>query len=150
MESAKLHVKNLPISTKNSVEICKFIRNLELNKAKTILSNVVQKKQAVPYFRYRKDTPHKPGLAAARFPVNASQHILKSLESVEQNALKSGMSTNLIISHISASKGAVQWHYGRQRRRKNKATSIRIILNEIKETKKEKPKNNTKKVETKK
>ena len=37
MASANLHVKNLPISTKNSVEICRFIRNLELNKAKTII-----------------------------------------------------------------------------------------------------------------
>lgn len=137
MEAATLNVKNLPISTKQSVEICRFIRNMELQKAKTVLSNVVKMKQAVPYLRYKMNIPHKAGMSSARYPVKASQHILKLLESVEHNAIKEGMSKDLVISHISAHKGIRQWHYGRQRRRKTKATHIKIILTELK---KEKPK----------
>ena len=132
MEEAKLNVKNLPISTKQSIEICRFIRNMELQKAKSTLNNVVNMKQAVPYIRHKMNIPHKAGIASGRYPVKASFQILKLLESTEHNAIKEGMSKDLAIAHISADKGVRQWHGGRQRRRKTKSTNIKIILKELK------------------
>lgn len=132
MEEAKLNVKNLPISTKQSIEICRFIRNMELQKAKFTLNNVVNMKQAVPYIRHKMNIPHKAGIASGRYPIKASFQILKLLESTEHNAIKEGMSKDLVIVHISADKGVRQWHGGRQRRRKTKSTNIKIILKELK------------------
>ena len=43
---AKVDVHNLTISTKKSVEICNFIRNKNLNKTKSILTQVLNKKIA--------------------------------------------------------------------------------------------------------
>ena len=130
MEEAKLNVKNLPISTKQSIEICRFIRNMKLQKAKFTLNNVINMKQAVPYIRHKMNIPHKAGIASGRYPIKASSQILKLLESTEHNAIKEGMSKDLVIAHISADKGIRQWHGGRQRRRKTKSTNIRIILKE--------------------
>ncbi len=139
METATLNVKNLPISTKKSIEICRFIRNMEIQKAKKILSNVVNLKQAVPYVRFKMNIPHKPGMSSARYPAKTSKYILGLLESIEHNAIKEGLSKDLYIAHISANKGIRQWHGGRQRRRKTKSTNIKIVLKELKkEAKKEK------------
>src|SRR3989344_8663930 len=135
MEEAKLNVKNLPISTKQSVEICRFIRNMNLQKAKFTLDNVINMKQPIPYIRYKLNIGHKSGIASGRYPIKASSHILKLLESVEHNAIKKGMSKDLVITHISADKGIRQWHGGRQRRRKTKSTNKKIILKELKKDK---------------
>jgi len=132
MEKATLNVKNLPISTKHSIEICRFIRDMGLQKAKSVLANVVELKQAVPFVRHNMNVGHKAGMSSARFPTKASKHILDLLKSVEHNAIKDGLSKDLVISHISADKGVRQWHNGRQRRRKTKSTNIRIILEEFK------------------
>lgn len=129
---ATLNVKDLGISTKKSVEICNLIRNKNIEQAKKILENVINMKQAVPYNRYNMNIPHKPGMMAARYPVNTCKVILDMLKSIEANAHNKGLTSNLIITHISASKGSLQWHYGRKRRRKMKRTNLKIIIKEAK------------------
>ena len=49
----------LPVSFKQSVEICNFIKNKNVNEAKKMLQNVVEKKMAVPFRRYDFDLAHK-------------------------------------------------------------------------------------------
>ncbi|MBD3249678.1 50S ribosomal protein L22 [Candidatus Woesearchaeota archaeon] len=130
--SAKAVGRSLPISTKQSVEICNLLRKKELNKAKKLLKSVISMKQAVPYKRYNKDVGHKRSVpASGRFPVKASKEILSLLNSVESNAQFKGLNTSsLIISHISAQKTGTSWHYGRKSRRKMKRTNIEIIVKE--------------------
>ncbi|MBS3135184.1 50S ribosomal protein L22 [Candidatus Woesearchaeota archaeon] len=124
---------NLGISTKISVEICSFIRNKNTEKAKKMLEKVIQKKQAVPYKRYLKDIPHRKGnIATGRYPIKASRVILDLIKSAESNAKNKGMSSNLVISHISAHKGNAQSRYGRKIGKKAKKTHIKIIVKEKK------------------
>ncbi len=130
-DGAKLNVRNLSISTKHAVEICRFIRNKSLTKAKALLLTVINKKSAVPYRKHNKKVAHKPGMASGKYPVKASNQILKLLNSVEANAEDLGLDTkSLVISEIKANKGAQQFHFGRKRRRRMKRTNLQIVVRE--------------------
>lgn len=130
-EIAKVNGKDLRISTKNSIEICNFIRNRNLVKAKQLLEMVLKQKIAVPYKKFNTDTGHKPGIAAGRFPRNASLGILGLLNSVEANAENIGLNkNNLFISKIIANKASRGYHFGRRRRIKMKGTHIYIEVSE--------------------
>jgi|SRR3989344_894874 len=143
--SARAVGKSLPISNKQSVEICGFIRGKKLQKAKDMLKQVIEKKMAVPYKRYNQDVGHKTGIAAGRYPMNASKNILALLEGVEANAQFKGLNTsNLVIKHICAHKAAKQWHYGRKRRRVMKKATIEVIVVEEGEKHKERKEGNKK------
>lgn len=137
---ASVNVKNLPISTKQTIEIAGFIRGKNLKKAKSLLSQVLEKKIAVPFKRYNRDVGHKPGkIAAGRYPKKATEHILILLNSLEANAENKGLNVdNLKISEIMVNKGSNQWHYGRMRRRKMKRTNVKIKTIEIEKWLKEK------------
>jgi len=123
---------SLPISTKHSIEICSFIRNMNLVKAKDLLKEVIEEKKAIPFKRHRGDVGHKKGkIGSGRYPKKASLEIIKLLTNIETNAQFKGLNTtNLFIKHIFANKASRQWHYGRKRRRKMKRTHIEIIVEE--------------------
>ncbi|MBI2105699.1 50S ribosomal protein L22 [Candidatus Woesearchaeota archaeon] len=124
---------SLPISLKQSVEICNFIRGKTSEKAKKILEQVKEKKIAIPYKRYVHGVGHRPGkMASGRYPLNASIHILSILKSAEANAENKGMSSPLQISEATANQASRSWRAGRHRRRRRKSTHIKIVLKEIK------------------
>lgn len=130
---AIVNAKNLGISTKKSVEICRLLRNKSTEKAKKILERVIEKKEAVPYKRYLHEIPHRKGnIAAGGYPIKASKIILSLIKNAEANAQNKGMSSNLVISHISAHKGERQSRYGRKMGQKAKRTHIKIIVEEKK------------------
>ena len=128
---AKAVGRSLPISAKQSVEICGVIRHKYIAKAKELLQNVIDKKRAIPFKRFHKDVGHKKRIGPGRYPVKAAREILKILQMVEANAQFKGLSTaNLIIHHINTSVASRPWHFGRQRRRKMKRTNIEVIVEE--------------------
>lgn len=129
---ASLFVRDLPISTKQCVEICRFLRNKKLDKAKRMLNDVISKQRAVPFKKYNRDMGHKPGIAAGRYPVKAAKEILRLLNSVEANADNKGLDVDkLVLFDIHASQGMNQWHYGRKRRIRMKRTHIIIKVKEL-------------------
>ena len=130
-KEAKVNGMNLPISTKISVEVCNFVRGKNITKAKSLLESVIKQKIPVPYKRYNQEMPHRKGkLANGRFPIKVCETILTNLKSAESNAKNLNLDSSLIVSHISAHKAPMQWHSGRQRRRRMKNTHIKIILTE--------------------
>lgn len=136
--SAKAVGVALPISTKQSIEICSFIRGKKLQDAKKMLEKVSKEEIAVPFKRFTNGLGHKAGMASGRYPRNASQQILTLLKSAESNAQFKGLSTaDLFIKHIIAQKGPNTWRYGRQKRRHAKKTHIELIVEEIKNKEKE-------------
>ncbi|MDP3765096.1 MAG: 50S ribosomal protein L22 [Nanoarchaeota archaeon] len=121
----------LPISFKQSVEICRFIGNKNVNDAKKMLQNVVEKKSAIPFKRYNWDLGHKKKIGPARYPEKASKEFIKLIENVEANAQFRGLNTsNLIIAHVSAHKAGKAMHFGRKSRRRMKRTNVEIIVEE--------------------
>jgi large subunit ribosomal protein L22 len=139
---------SLPISTKQSVEICSFIRGKTTEKSKKLLEQVLEQKIAIPYKRFNKGVGHKRGkIASGRYPLKATFAILNLIKTAEANAEVKGLVSPFQISTAIASQSSRNWHYGRQRRRKTKRTHVKLILQSLeKETKetKEKPKTKTK------
>ena len=129
----------LPISFKQSIEICKFIRNKNVNYAKNILNKVIEQKHAVPYTRFSSDIGHKKNIAAGRYPKKASMEILGLINNAEANAQFKGLNTaNLVITHINANKAGKVMRFGRKRSREAKRTSVEIVVQERADKKSEK------------
>ena len=136
-EIAKASATSLPISTKQSIEVCNVLRNKKLEKAKAILERVLEKKEAIPFKRFGSDTGHKKGaIGAGRYPQKTTKEILKLLNSVEANAQVKGLnSDDLKIIQLIANKASAPWRFGRKRRRKAKRTHIEIIVKSEEKTK---------------
>ncbi len=131
---AKATGRDLGISTKKAVEICNALKGKSLEKAKTYLEKVIVLKQAVPMKRFRRDTGHKAGMAAGRYPVKTAVAILSIIESAEANAQNKGLSTkNMVVLHMCAHTASKPWHYGRKKRQKMKRTHVEVVLSEHKE-----------------
>lgn len=148
---ATVNGKDLPISTKHSIEICNFIRGRNLLKSKEFLEKVLEKKKSVPFRRYNRDMGHKPGsVGPGRYPQKAANIILRLLESLEVNAQNKGLDTaSLYLKTVVPNKGSNVWHYGRQRRRRMKLTHIFMLAEEKVEKKEEKVAKKEKQVEKK-
>ncbi|MEK6904447.1 MAG: 50S ribosomal protein L22 [Nanoarchaeota archaeon] len=133
-KTAEVHGKDLPVSTKQSIEIASFIRNRSVNKAISLLSQVLEKKIAVPFRRFKRDIGHKPGKTGpGRYPQKASETMISLLKSLVANGQNKGMDTNsLIIRTIMANKASRPFRYGRKRRIQARRTHIDIIAVERK------------------
>jgi large subunit ribosomal protein L22 len=103
--------RDIRIKPKVAREICKQINGMKLEEAKLFLEDVIEKKRAVPYYRYRGKVPHRKQLQghdAGRFPEKAAGEILKILDSVEANAEFKGLyADRLKIVHMAAHRGRV-------------------------------------------
>ncbi len=128
---ARVAGRDLSISKKQSVEICKWIKGRSLKQAKQLLTEVIAMKRAVPFTRFNWNVGHRPGMCSGRYPINAATQILALLRSAEANAQVKGLNTgNLCIIHCNAQKASTPYHYGRQRGTKMKRTHIEIVLQE--------------------
>lgn len=131
--------KSLKISPKHSVEICRAIRGMEVEKAKNYLERVIDMKQSVPFKRHNKKVGHRKGQQgwpSGRYPVKAASEILKVLINAEANAEDKGMDIeNLKIEHISSHRGvvirgAIPRAFGRVTPFNTPTTHIQIVLKE--------------------
>ena len=103
--------RDLRIKPKVAREICHYVKGMRLERAKSVLEEVIELKKAIPYKRYRGKVPHRKGLQnydAGRYPQKAAKEILKILESVEANAEFKGLyADRLKIVHMAAHRGRV-------------------------------------------
>jgi len=101
---------NLPISRKKTVNLAKYIKYLPLKIAKRYLEEIIEKKRAVPYYRYNRDIPHRRNIDAkikqGRYPVKSAKYMLKLLNSLEKNAINLGLDpSKILILYILVNKG---------------------------------------------
>lgn len=135
---ARASSKDVPISFKQSIEICSHLRYKSLQDAKSILERVLQLKQAIPFRRFQNGLGHKPGMASGRYPINACSAFLKLLNSVEANAQQKGLNTsNLKLVHLIAQQATRPFHYSRHRGRQMKAAHLEVVVEERKSPAKE-------------
>lgn len=136
---ARAMARSLKISPKHSVEICRAIRGMEVEKAKDYLERVIDMKQSVPFKRHNKKVGHRKGQQgwpSGRYPVKAAGEILKVLINAEANAEDKSMDVeNLIIEHISSHRGvviqgAIPRAFGRVTPFNTPTTHIQIVLKE--------------------
>jgi large subunit ribosomal protein L22 len=138
--------KNLPVSMKFSVEVARFIRGKNLEKAKKLMAGVVNQEVAVPFRRYNRDQAHKTGIGPGRYPVKVAIQFIQLLRAAEANAANKGLDVGaLYVKEIVTNKGVGTMRASRHRGRSAKRTHIDLVLEE-----KEKPaKNEEKKVDKK-
>ncbi len=135
---AKASSRNLPISTKHSVEISRFLRYKSTSEAKRLLEGVVAKLQAVPFVRFNSDMGHKKGMSAGRYPVKAAACFLRLVNSVEKNAENIGLNTeSLKIVKLLANKASTPMT-GRRFRGSSKRSHIEIEVKEMEKAKSKK------------
>lgn len=125
---------DLPISSKQSIEVCNFLRNRKLTVAKKLLEEVMRMDRAVPFKRFTGGVGHRKGnMASGRYPVKTCSKILTIVKSAEANAQNKGLnSNNLVLTHISANTGTRIQRHKRKGARRAKMTHIEVILEEKK------------------
>jgi large subunit ribosomal protein L22 len=120
---------NLPISTKKSIDICRFIKGKTIGNAIRDLEEVIKLKKAVPM---KGEIPHRRGdIGPGRFPQRTAKEFVILLKSLAGNA--SDME-NPIISETIANMASKP--FGRFGRVKRKRTHVKIIAKEKKKIKK--------------
>ena len=137
---AIVNAQSVPISTKYSIEICRFIKNKSIEFAISELEQVKTKKKAMPM---RGEYGHKKGkrMAGGKYPKNATEHFIKLLKSLNANSSANGIDNPFIFEAMANMAARPMGRFGRWKR---KRTHIKLIAKEMK-----KSKNKTKK-ETKK
>ena len=130
--TAKASITNVPISTRQAVEICSAIRGKEMQQAKAFLNRVLVKEEAVPFKRHKMNMGHKPGnIAAGRYPHKASTMILSLLNAVQSNAEDKGLDAEKLYVHtIMANQGSRGFRVGRRRGIKARNTHVCIVVAE--------------------
>jgi large subunit ribosomal protein L22 len=138
-KTAKASGRELRVSHKAAREVCRAVKGMTLSKAKAYLRDVIDKKKAVPFRRYKKKVGHRSGLEktfAGRYPVKTSQKILRVIEASEANAENKGLDLDrLRILHAAAYPGIKIKRYtprahGRASPKYETTTHVEIVLQE--------------------
>jgi large subunit ribosomal protein L22 len=108
-KTVKASAREVRVSRKSAREVCRTIKGMMLTQAKEYLKDVMAKKKAVPFRRFRKKLGHRHGLdkgSAGRYPVKTAAEVLKLLEGAEANAENKGLDTDrLRVIHAATSQG---------------------------------------------
>lgn len=131
----------LPISTKTSAALCKFIKNKTINKALEDLEKVSLIKKAVPM---KGEIPHRKGkkIMSGRFPKKAAIIFLKLIKSLEANSNANGLEEPKIVEAVA---NKASRPYGRFGRVQRKRTHVRLRAESKMAIKKGRKKNGRKK-----
>jgi large subunit ribosomal protein L22 len=141
-KTVKASGRELSISHKAAREVCKALKGMTLDQAKNHLSKVMQKKQPIPFRRYKKKAGHRHGLEktyAGRYPVKTAQKILKILEGAEANAEFKGLDPErLKIIHAAAYPGmkikrSQMRAFGRSTPKIQTLTHVELVLEQTEE-----------------
>jgi large subunit ribosomal protein L22 len=138
---AKAIGKEIHISPKHSIELCNAIRGKNLDDAKEILENVIDKTRPIPFKRHNRGVGHRKGkgFGPGRYPVRAANAILKVLDAAESNAEYSGLDTeSMVVKHVAANRGRIisGWMpraHGRSTPKDTETVNIEVILVEVEE-----------------
>jgi ribosomal protein L22 len=122
---------NLPISTKYSKAVCKFIKGKKIENAINDLEKVIVQKKPVPM---KGEIPHRKGIMSGRYPKKAAQHFITLLKSLSANANLHEIENPIIKKAIANIGSRPYGKFGRVRR---KRTHVKLTaIKKIKEAKK--------------
>lgn len=131
-DQASVKGVSLPISTKDSVAICKFIMKKPLDKAIEDLEQVAQFKKVIPM---NKGFPHRKGkgIMAGRYHTKPVGFFIRMLKDLKANSNVNGIESPVIIEAIP---NRASRPYGRFGRVKRKRTHVNIKVIEKSKIKK--------------
>ena len=106
--------RNLRLSTKASITVCKKINSMNFPKGKSLLEDMVSKKRSIN----------------GKYYTNVSRQLLKIMNLAESNAEFRGLDTSRLFTHASAGKG-FNFRTPRRfklRRKAKKLTNIEMVV----------------------
>ena len=115
----------IPISSKQSFAISKFIKNKEITKAIKELEEILLHKRALPM---KGEIPHRKGpIMSGRYPRNALREFVKLLKSLIANANVNEISNPVIVEAYG---NFASRPYGKSGRVRKKRSNIMIMARE--------------------
>ena len=119
------NARSVPVSTKYSMAICRFIKGKKIDDAINDLEKVIRKKIPV---KMKGEIPHRKGkMMSGRFPIAASKHFIKILKGLKGNSAVNKIE-NAVVSEAVANKA--QTPLGRFGSVQRKRTHIKIVARE--------------------
>ncbi|MCL5018519.1 MAG: hypothetical protein M1416_01995 [Candidatus Pacearchaeota archaeon] len=90
---------SVPISTKDAIAICKFIKRKSIDKALADLDDVVHFKRAIPMVG---EIPHRKGkgMMSGRYPIRAIGYFVTILKTLKANATVNGVEEPIIVEAV--------------------------------------------------
>ena len=116
-DTAMVNGISLPISTKDSVAICKFIRNKPLDKALEDLDQVLNFKRAIPM---NKGFPHRKGkgMMAGRYHTKPVGFFIRLLKDLKSNSNMNGIDEPIIVEAVPNRAARPYGKFGRVQRKR--------------------------------
>ncbi len=139
-KSAVASGRELRISPKAAREVCRTIKGMKLDQARSLLLEVIEKRKPIPYRRFKKTVPHRrnlQGWCAGRYPEKTARAVLQVLDSAESNAEYKGLSIDdLKIIHAAAQRARkirkyIPRAFGRSSPYFDELTHIEIVVEEM-------------------
>lgn len=127
---AEAKAQNRRVSGKHCIEIGRWIKGDNVEKAKEKLEKVIEKELAVPYTKFNSDLAHKKGMASGRYPVRAAEEMLRLVRSAEQNGKYEGMN-DMMVSNVIVNRGRNMRTPKRHRGKSPKSTHINVEVKEV-------------------
>eukprot|EP00800_Vazella_pourtalesii_P003146 TRINITY_DN13179_c0_g1_i1.p1 TRINITY_DN13179_c0_g1~~TRINITY_DN13179_c0_g1_i1.p1 ORF type:complete len:162 (-),score=4.54 TRINITY_DN13179_c0_g1_i1:180-638(-) len=126
------------ISHKHAREVAKSIMGLSVEKARDYLNDVIAKKRAVAFRRYKIQVGHRsdPGMMAGRYPEKSATEFIKLLDNLEANAEYKGLDPDrLRIINATVHKGMIIKRFtpramGRTTAKNNVLTHVELVAAE--------------------
>ena len=119
--NAFVNAKGLPISTKHSIAVCKFIKGKKIEKAIVDLEKVSLLKKAIPM---KGEIPHRKGMMSGRYPKKTSEYFIRLLKNLSANSNVNGLESPVISEAIANLASRPYSKFGRVRK---KRTHIKIV-----------------------
>ena len=108
---------SLPLSTKTSRDICKFIKGKNIQKAIAELGQIAIKKKALPM---KGELPHRKGkIMSGGYPKKASEYFIGLLKSLQGNANANGLSEPIITEAFANIASRPYGGHGRVRKKRS-------------------------------
>ncbi len=124
---AVVNSHSLPISTKKSVGVCKFIKGKKISEAIQDLEQVSKGKKAVPL---KGEIPHRKGkIMSGRFPKKAAGEFITVLKGLAGNSIVNGIEDPIIVEAIA---NMASRPYGRFGATQKKRTHLKIVAKDKK------------------
>jgi ribosomal protein uL22 len=133
---ARARTEFLPISFKESVEICRAIKGLPVKKAEDYLNDVIALKRPIHYKRYVRDVSHKrgKGFGPGRYPAKACSYIVKVLKNAAANAQYLNLNKEKLFVKIAKADRSMS------KEKQGRYSTVEIIVAESTKPKEEKKK----------
>ncbi|MGC8661376.1 MAG: 50S ribosomal protein L22 [Nitrososphaeria archaeon] len=105
---ARGSLREVDVSPKDARELAVYLKGMTIDRARTVLQEVVSMKRLVPFRRYNLKMAHHgvEGFRTGKHPVKAAKLFLKLLDNVESVADYKGLDpSSMVLVHVAAYPG---------------------------------------------